>query len=61
MLSAVEGGKLGEQALLREITTYATKDMERMGFDELMYTVNMVFPYIHREQIGLWNRTRYQL
>jgi hypothetical protein len=35
--------------------------MDRMGTDELIYTINMVFPYIHREQILIWNRIRYQL
>jgi hypothetical protein len=39
----------------------ATKGMEQMAYKEFVHTVNMVFPYIHREQISLWNKAKQQL
>lgn len=32
-----------------------------MPFNEFVHTINMVFPYMHREQIALWNRMRNQM
>jgi len=61
MLSQIENPKLGEQALLRDICTVATKDLEQMPFNEFLNSLNMVFPFMHREQIALWNKLRYQM
>lgn len=60
VLSAIEGGKEGEQALLREICMKASEGMgDKMSFEEFIFTVNMVFPYILREQLALWNRVKF--
>lgn len=59
VLSAMEGPE--ESALLKEIVTAATAKLEKMDFNELVHLINMVFPYIHREQILLWNRARHQM
>ncbi len=32
-----------------------------MGFGEFLHTLNMVFPYMHREQIALWNKLRHKM
>jgi hypothetical protein len=60
-LSAIENGELGEQALLKEVVTKATEGIEKMEFKEFVHMINMVFPYIHREQILMWTRARYVL
>ena len=60
-MSAVDPGKLGEGALLKEICAAATHKLETMDFPEFVHTINMVFPYMHREQIALWNTARYQM
>jgi hypothetical protein len=49
MLSQIENPKLGEQALLKDICTVATKDLESMPFSQFLHTLNMVFPFMHRE------------
>jgi len=59
ILSSMEGQH--EQALLKEICTIATKGLSTMPFNEFVHTINMVFPYMHREQIALWNRMRNQM
>lgn len=59
VLTAVDG--LEEKALLKEVCAAATLKLETMNFTELLKTINMVFPYIHMEQMALWNRARNQL
>lgn len=53
--------KKEEKVLLKEICTYATRDLEKLSFEKFLHTVNMVFPYIHREQILLWTKSRVKL
>lgn len=43
--------RVGEQALLKEIAHAGYAVIDNMQFDEFVKTVNMVFPYILREQI----------
>jgi hypothetical protein len=50
-----------EAALLKEIVTAATSKLDQMSFSEFVHLINMVFPYIHREQILLWNKAKFQL
>ena len=59
VLSAMGGPEEG--ALLKEIVTAATAKLETMDFNEFVHLINMVFPYIHREQILMWNRAKFQM
>lgn len=51
VLSAMDQDRVGEQALLKEIAHAGYAVIDNMQFDEFVKTVNMVFPYILREQI----------
>ncbi len=56
VLSRIE--KPEEQSLLKALALECTKNLEEMSFNELIHTINMIFPYILREQILIYNKQK---